>query len=168
MRREKQLQQLKNLTDHASSQTQAQAQTQAQVAPTPTLTPAAATATPTPTPTTYTTTPPVAKSRKSTHRLPKQEVDEEFDDVVDHHYPAEYSAEYPDDHCPLISTYLEAGVLDGGPALPVAINQNPNIYFQHCEYHLYYKHCLGLNIYGVPALLDPLPNSHYATRTPIN
>ncbi|KAJ5098852.1 hypothetical protein N7532_005853 [Penicillium argentinense] len=36
---------------------------------------------------------------------------------------------------PVFVTSLEAGVLDGAPALSIAINQNPNLYFQHYRIH---------------------------------
>ena len=34
----------------------------------------------------------------------------------------------------LLGPSLQAGVLDGAPALISSTAQNPNVYFQHCEY----------------------------------
>lgn len=62
----------------------------------------------------------VAKHSRNTGRVRKQEHDDE--------------GHYLDQQAPILITSLEAGVLDGGPALAIAISQNPNIYFQHCEY----------------------------------
>lgn len=40
----------------------------------------------------------------------------------------------PTQQTPLLVSSLQAGVLDGAPALAISVNQNPNIYFHHCEY----------------------------------
>lgn len=107
MRREKQLQQLKSPPDHQGPS------------------PSDSSSTTSSTSSTSSTT--ATNPERNTTRVPKHE--EDYDDNVlecRNHYQASQQ-------CPLINNSIGAGVLDGSPALAVSIDQNPNIYFQHCE-----------------------------------
>ncbi|CAI7669946.1 unnamed protein product [Penicillium pancosmium] len=109
MRREKQLQQLKSPPDHQG--------------PSPSDSSSTASSTSSTSSTTAT------KPARNTTRVPKHE--EDYDDNVlecRNHYQAFQQF-------PLINNSIGAGVLDGSPALAVAIDQNPNIYFQHYRIH---------------------------------
>lgn len=77
-----------------------------------------------PTPTTPSHAPIAKSSRTTTRRVPVSK-DKDESRSAQKRCPSEQSS--------LIVNTIEAGVLDGGPALAVAINQNPNIYFHHCE-----------------------------------
>ncbi|KAJ5226817.1 uncharacterized protein N7469_006823 [Penicillium citrinum] len=69
---------------------------------------------------------PIAKSTKNTRRIPVSK-DKDETQSTQKRCPVQQSS--------LIVNSIEPSVLDGGPALAVAINQNPNIYFHHYKIH---------------------------------
>lgn len=126
MRREKQLQQLKSPPDHQGPS------------------PSDSSSTTSSTSSTSSTT--ATNPARNTTRVPKDE--EDYDDNVlecRNHYQTSQQ-------CPLINNSIGAGVLDGSPALAVAIDQNPNIYFQHCEYPRVSTTYIVITVHSSPVL----------------